>query len=365
MQEQKRSKKGGDVKQAPPGFYLPSEARKLLDVTPAVFRAMVDRGELERVVPPMRSEGFYRITDVNKRANQNALFYLQNMATKEHIPVEFSRATEEDLQGIFDVVASLWGAENVTPANVHNTLYRANPYIDYVVKFRSLVLGYINATPYIPETLEAIMAGRKRGIDLTSRDVLPYESGKSYDVYVGIVVRQDIPHHEHYTERLIFGFFGALCDLATQQGITINHMYAISDQVRGISMSKKIGFEEQPPGSGRFILDMKTAKSILVRKYREVVEKIGTETYHRSISSKPISKRVTYDPKLGEVLQHLLETLNKNDATNRTQDDTLFLQLIDQLAESSQMTIEQQAVLRSACEILETRNTQSAKKTID
>lgn len=355
MQEKKGHKKGGDVKKAPPGFYLPSEARKLLDVTPAVFRAMTARGELERITPPMRSEGFYRIADVNRLANQNALFYLQNMATKGHIPTEFSQATEEDLQGIFDVVASLWGPENVTPVDVHHALYRANPYIDYVVKFRSLVLGYINATPYTPETLEAIMTGRKRGIDLTSRDVLPYEPGKSYDIYVGIAVRQDIPHHEYYAERLIFGFFGALCDLAAQQGTIIRRMYAISDQTRGISTSKKLGFEEQPPNSGHFILDMETAESVLVRKYREVVKGISPEAHHKPTPSKPVSKRITYDPQLGETFQHILEALNSN-STNHAQAIALLSWLTDQLAESPQMTLEQQALLRSTHEILKARS---------
>jgi hypothetical protein len=191
------------------------------------------------------------------------------------------------------------------------------------------------------------MAGRKRGVDLTARDVLPYEPGNTYDVYVGIVVRQDIPNPEHYAERLIFGFFGALCELA-QEGIAIRRMYAISDQERSVRISRKLGFVEQPSNSGRFVLDMETAESTLVRKYREVVQHVG-ELPHQD---KSISRKITYDPQLEETLQNLLDTLNNDDTVNHTQVVTLLLPLIDQLAKSPQMTIEQQAVLRNIHEIL-------------
>jgi hypothetical protein len=341
-----RPKKGGNVKKAPPGFYLPGEARKRLGVTESVFRTMVKRGELKKVTPPMRSEGFYRAADVNKLADQNALFYLQNIPASKHAQIEFGQATEDDIQGIFDVVVSLWGAEGVTPVEVHRALYRANPSIDYVIKFRGLVLGYINATPYKPEVLEAIMAGRKRGVDLTAHDILPYEPGRSYDVYVGIVVRQDIPRHEYYTERLIYRFFGALCDLA-REGITIHHMYAISDQKRSLKIMQKLGFEPQPQHPNRFVLEMETAESVLVRKYREVIHKVG-----QMPRSKPISRQITHDPHLDETFQYLLDALTSSDAINDTTFVTLLLPLVDQFAESSQMTIEQQALLRSIHEVL-------------
>lgn len=343
--QKKPSKKGGDVKKAPPGFYTAGGARKRLGVTQAIFRSMVAKGMLERVVPPGRSEGFYRATDVNRLANEQALFYLKHVSTSKYEPVEFSRATEDDIQGIFDAVASVWGAENITPVEVHRMLYRANPYIDYVVKFRGLVLGYINATPYIPGTLEAIMQGRKRDIDLTAQDVLQYESGKSYDVYIGIVVRQDIPGHEYYAKRLISGFFGALCDLASD-GIIIRRMYAISDQERSIKMSRDLGFEEQSSQSGHFILGMETANTLFVRKYREAVQKSVQP------SDKAASRRIAYDPRLEEALQILLENLTESNSIQMPQTFTVLLPLIDRLAESPQMTTTQQVLFRSIYEIL-------------
>lgn len=347
--QKKPKKKGGDVKKAPPGFYTPGVARKRLGVTQAVFRSMVAKGTLERVVPPGRSEGFYHVADVNRLADEQALFYLQQVSTS-YESIEFRRATEEDFQGIVNAVESVGGSGDAIPAEIHQILYRANPFITYVVKFRSLVLGYINATPYTPETLEAIMEGRKRGIDLTGRDVLSYESGKSYDVYVGIVVRQDIPRHKYYAQRLIFGFFGALCDLA-RQGITIHRMYAISDQERSMEVCQNLGFEAVPAQPNRFILDMETAQSLLIRKYREVVQKVSQWPRY-----KLPPKKFTYDPYLEEMFQHLLHRLTTSDIVNHTQAVVLLLPLVDRLAESSQMTPEQQALLRTILEVLSRNN---------
>lgn len=342
-----KPKKGGDVKKAPPGFFLPGEARKRLGVTQAIFRAMVTRGELERVIPPGRSEGFYRVADINKLADQQALFYLQHVSTVKYEHTTFSPATADDAEGIFNVTASLgWPS---TPVEVRRSWYKANDKIDYVVKFRGLVLGYVQIVPYIPETLEAMMAGKKRGWDIRQHDILPFEPGKSYDVFTGIAVRQDIPGHAYYAKRLIYGFFGALGELA-REGILLSHMYATSDQPFGIQISQDLGFVKMPglPGDlfGRFVLDMATADTTLVRKYRDVASK---ENYLPR--RKPAVKKILHDPGLEETLQNILETLTRAESDRHAVD----LMLIDYLAESPQMTLEQQALLRSIHEELTMR----------
>lgn len=341
-----KSKRGGDVKKAPPGFYTAKDARTRLGLTQSAFQQLVTKGDLERVVPPLKNEGFYRQADVNKMAAQQDLFYLQHVSTAKYEHTTFARATVDDTEGIFDVIASLWGADKATPTELRRNFYRANDKIDYVVKFKSLVLGYINMIPYEPETLEATMSGQKRGWDIRQHDILPFEPGHTYDVVVGIAVRQDIPGHEYYAKRLIYGFFGMLCDLA-REGIIIRRMYATSDQPFGIKISQDLGFQQEPARSGdlfrRFVLDMETTTTLLVRKYRAVQ---GEQQPQRKF----LARKVIHDPHLEETLHQLLDALT--DASEQLQSAALLLPLIDQLAESSQMTIEQQVLLRSIHERL-------------
>ena len=55
-----------------------------------------------------KSEGFYPKAEVDALADRSALFHLQNVSQGvDH--TEFVRATLDDIQGIFNVVASLWG----------------------------------------------------------------------------------------------------------------------------------------------------------------------------------------------------------------------------------------------------------------
>ena len=343
-----KPKRGGDVKKAPPGFYRALEVRRLLGIDQSALMRLVERGTLRRVVPPTASEGVYPKADVDRLVHKNALFYLQNESRAKFEPTEFARATEEDIEGIYDVVASLWGTDKVAPMELRKSWYRINDRIDYVVKFRGLVLGYINVGPYRSDVLEDLMAGRKRGWDIKATDLLPFEPGKSYDTFIGIAVRQDVPGSEYYAKRLIYGFFGTLCDMA-REGIIIRRMYATSDQDFGIKISQDLGFARQPaqPGDlfGRFMLDMETADSIVIRKYRDAVSR----PINKRGKQAP-SRRISHDPHLEETLQDLLNALTSSEQTPPVL--ALLIPLVDQLSESPQMTITQQVLLKSIHEVL-------------
>jgi len=343
-----KSKRGGNVKKAPVGFYTAQQAQQRLGVTPSAFQAMVAKDEVKRVVPPTKSEGFYSKAEVDALADRSALFHLQHVSQGvEH--TEFACATIDDIQGIFNVVASLWGADKATPVELRKSWYQVNNRIDYVVKFRGLVLGYVNMVPYIPETLEAMMSGRKRGWDVRPRDILPFEPGNSYDCFVGIAVLQDIPRSEYYARKLIYGFFEALCDLV-YEGILIRRLFATSDQPFGIKISQDLGFEKEEPHPGdlfgRFVLDMEMARTPLILKYRQIIYEV-----REGIIRKPPKKasKVLYDPRLEDVLNGTLDALIQ-DISNETEYAHVIgvlTSLIDQLAESSQTTTEQQMLLKS------------------
>lgn len=343
-----KSKRGGNVKKAPVGFYTAQQAQRRLGVTPSAFQAMVAKGEVKRVVPPTRSEGFYLKTEVVALADQSALFHLQHVSQGvEH--TEFAHAAIDDIQGIFNVVASLWGADKATPVDLRKSWYQVNDRMDYVVKFRGLVLGYVNMVPYTPETLEAMMSGRKRGWDVRPRDILPFEPGNRYDCFVGIAVRQDIPRSEYYARKLIYGFFGALCDLV-HEGILIRRLFATSDQPFGIKISQDLGFEKQEPHPGDlfgcFVLDMEVASTPLILKYRQVVHEVREGIIRKSPKK---ASKVLYDPDLEDALNGMLDALIQDipSETKCARVSGVLTSLIDHLAESSQMTTEQQTLLKS------------------
>ena len=72
---EKRPRRGGATKKAPPGYYTASEARKKLRLKPSTFSLYVSRGKIQRYVPPLRREGYYRKEEIDQLASEIEAFW--------------------------------------------------------------------------------------------------------------------------------------------------------------------------------------------------------------------------------------------------------------------------------------------------
>lgn len=272
--KQAKSKRGGAVKKAPEGYYTAKEAQTKLGMNPSTFGYYVRKGKIKKFVPPLRTEGFYEKKEIDKLASEIALF-IHTTVEEEKTTTEVRIARPEDTPGIVNVLTSRgWRAAT---ASQRVSWYKVNPFIDYVALRDGEVMGYIHAAPFTPEALNATMSGKKRAWDDKPEDFLPYKSGETYDLYVGIATRQDIPNHtQRYGFRLISGFLSFLEELAQQQ-IFIRNLYAVSAETEGQKLCKGIGFIELPAEEGdhfpRFGLNLETSDSRFAQWYREVKKK--------------------------------------------------------------------------------------------
>jgi len=270
MEKEKR-KRGGDVKKAPPGFYTAKEAQARLGMSPSLFRYYVRNGRIKRHVPPLRVEGFYKREEIDRLATEIALFLHSG---EEKQTTETRIAQPSDAQGIVEVL-SVMGWQTAT-ADQRRSWYKVNPYQDYVAVRDGQVAGYIWAVPLKAEALEDMMSGRKRGWHIQPQDILPYEPGRSYNLYVGAATRKDVESHvQRVGFRLISGFFTFLEELA-EQGITIHQLYAVSAEPEGQKLCRDLGFVEQPVQEGdkfpRFMLDLRTSTSHFAKLYKQAVQ---------------------------------------------------------------------------------------------
>jgi hypothetical protein len=270
MQQQKK-RRGGDVKKlAPAGFYTPKEAMARLGLNRNTFYYYVRSGKISKYIPPLKSEGYYAKKEIDMMATEIALYFHTHVEEQTGTETRIARA--EDVAGVCGVLDSFgWKRASVEQ---RLSWYEVNPFIDYVVLHDGNVQGYITAVPYRREALEDMMAGRKRAWHIKPSDILPYQQGKTYDLYVGIAVRQDSTEHTRYAFRLISGFLSFLEELAAQ-GIRIRRLYGVSAEAPGQKLSRAIGFVEQTPEPGdlfpRFMLDMETSSSAFAQRYRATV----------------------------------------------------------------------------------------------
>lgn len=275
-QPAKRSR-GGAVKVAPPGFYTAKEAQKKLGLNASTFGYYVRTGRIDKTIPPLKKEGFYHKKGIDMLASELALFL---HTTREEVPPTETRFAQslDDAKGIVHVLETL-GWPTTVPEQ-RTEWYQVNPFIDYIALLNNDIAGYIHAVPLKPGTLADMMAGRKRSWNIAPQDILPYRQHTTADLYTGIATRSDIAlkPRRYVGFRLISGFFSFLEELAEKQ-IFIRRLYAVSAEEDGRSLSKSIGFVQQPTQEGdlfknaRFMMDLETSNFHFAKVYREVAER--------------------------------------------------------------------------------------------
>lgn len=198
-------------------------------------------------------------------------------------PITFSVATEEDAQGIYEVIASLWGTLHTTPIEKRIEWYKANPEIDYVVKHENIVAGYVTIMSLKHETIEKLMQGKIRGWDIKAEDILSFEVGKKLECYTGIAIRAGMYKTQYYGMRLLNGIMDVLKEMA-EKGISLSKLYAVSDTPNGIKLSTGLGFKEYPPEEGstfnQYILDLETSQSPYAKEYREKLKQYSQTNHY-------------------------------------------------------------------------------------
>lgn len=259
---------------APKGYYSASQVMRRLGIGSSTLYHFVDVGKIKRIVPPDMREGYYPQEDVDKMVRAREMFLL----TYSKDTATFSRATEEDVQGIYDVTASHW---NNNPSYEDRLArYRKNPYIYYVVKKEGIVVGFLGMTPLKEKALERVMAENFQPVDLGPDNILPFIPGQPIEnLFLDIVVRKGVKS-EPYGMRLLEGGREVLEDFA-KQGSPVHMMYAASSTPDGIKLCRDIGFTELPAITGasrkRFELNPSNVKSPYLKKYQEILKQTKSE----------------------------------------------------------------------------------------
>jgi len=263
----------GRTTHVPEGFYTAAQAIKKLGVPRSSFYDMVEKGKIEKIVPPHRSDGYYRKSQIDDMVRAQQMFILQ-YATQ---PATFTKATPEDALGIYDVGVSLWGITGTPTVETRLAWYKSNPDIDYVVKQEDVVVGYISLMPLKHETIKQLIEGEKRGWEVTPQELLPFTPGMPLECFVmAIGVRAGLQKSEEYGMRLLTGSVHTLGELA-KEGIIIKKLYATSNSPDGIKVCRDLGFQEESdpvPGSTRkrFTMDVDTSNSLLLEEYHRAIQ---------------------------------------------------------------------------------------------
>jgi hypothetical protein len=267
----------GRTAQPPKGFYTAGQAVKKLHMSRSSLYNLVERGQIKKITPPGKTDGFYAKEDVDRLAMAQEAFILQYASDTS----TFAVAQEEDIEGIADLNAELFGGTRASRYDLRMAQYRSNPEIFHVLKQDGIVVGYLGIFPLKQVAIDKIMAGmsesRFRIEVLAPEYIAQFKPGEADNVFLIIGVRQGVKKSRLYGARVIAGTVQLLEKLA-QRGVFIKKAYGTSRTELGIKLSKGLGFRQITPaheedtGLLRFELDLETSDHPLLREYQSLVK---------------------------------------------------------------------------------------------
>lgn len=261
---------------APKGFYSATEVMKKLGIASSTLYHHVETGKIKRVVPPDRRDGYYIKAEIDKMVRAKEAFMLQYATDTS----TFEVAQEEDIQGIAELNAELFGGNGPVRTEQHITQFNTNPEIFRVLKQDDLIVGYIGVFPLKHEAIEKIMSGmaesRFRTEVMAPEYITQFKPGHAEEVFLIIGAKQGVKKSRSYGFRLIAGGVEFLETLA-RRGVIIKRLYATSRTQDGIRVCKSMGFKQVTPVSEednllRFKLDLETTDIPLFKEYQRLVK---------------------------------------------------------------------------------------------
>jgi predicted DNA-binding transcriptional regulator AlpA len=274
--EKKKAHRMAKIAKAPSGFYSATEAIKKLGIPRSTFYQLVEKGTIKKVIQPGRSNAYYLKAAIDDLIKARELFTIQYATSSP----TFHKATEADIQGIYNLTVNLWGTRGSVPYAVRLARYKKNPDIYYVLKYLDIVVGFSVIMPISIRAFEEIMTTGRAGHEIfTDEDILPFIPEKPIEhLFLEIAVRDGVPKPKQYAMYLISGTRRVIDEFA-RQGIIIKKLFATSNKAEGVELAHRLGFQETslPSNSEKlaFELDLETSMSPLVRKYREIVKQVA------------------------------------------------------------------------------------------
>ncbi len=270
----------------PEGYYTASTARKKLgNISDGMLRTYIQKGLIERTVPPGRKQGFYRREAVDKLAREFSPLPHGTGSTRTH----FRQATPTDIEAAADIDERTFNTDEEEPRKIYlqqatETYLRwaqRNPQTLFVLSNATdKVVGFLSLLPLKKSTLDRLLRDEIKWTDIPNEDIDLFEPGKPLDIYV-MTLCIDPAYKgsikEGYGARMISGLFNFFMDLA-KQGIEIGTITARNDLDKpdGKRLLQKLGMPQlRSPVAHAHLFSVRVADAghpLLTRYYDTLIQ---------------------------------------------------------------------------------------------
>jgi len=257
-------------------YYTAAQVKQILGITDSTLYTYVNRGELQRIVPPHRKQGVYLKSEVDDMAREMQAFFV----TKTTISSVFSKATIEDMPESVTLSAAIFGGLNIIPSEKRIAWLERNPDIDYVLRHDGQMMGYATIVPLKLEKIDKILREEELSKDMKPEEIEQFIPGKPLHLYImAMGVRPGISKLEKrtYGSRLLSGLTKVIIEMG-KSGIIIETLVARSDTPDGINLLRHMGFTEIPseiPGTRNFVIEVERSGIPAIIEYKKALAKSG------------------------------------------------------------------------------------------
>lgn len=275
----------GRTAKPPKGYYTAGQAVKKLHMARSSLYNLVERGQVKKITPPSKTDGFYSKADVDKIAKAQEAFILQYASDNS----VFEKAQEEDIEGITELCIELFGKDGTASHETRLAQYHSNPDIFYVVKQDDIIVGYVGLFPLKYEAIQRIMSGVaestfRTGL-LSPENIVQFRPGEAEHVFMVIGVKQKLPKTALYGAKAISGAIEVMEQFA-REGVVVKKLYGTSRTSDGIRLARKLQFKQVTPpveedDLSRFVLDLETTTNPLFKEYQEIVKQAAMQAIQK------------------------------------------------------------------------------------
>lgn len=254
----------------PEGYYTASTTRKKLgNISDGMLRSYIQKGLIERIVPPGRKQGFYRRDEVDKVARELS----DSGDFTEKTGTQFQVATKEDMPECVDLLVSVFGGGNTIERR--QKWLEKNPEVGYIVRSKGKIVGCAFVLPLTPEKINAIFddQGSASIASITADDIQelkPSTPAYLYIVSVGVKPGSELAKRLR-GQTLIRGLLNSLYSLG-KRGIPIKLIAGRSETKDGIRLMQHMGFTEieSTTSNRNFIIEVERAGMPDIMRYKRL-----------------------------------------------------------------------------------------------
>ena len=264
------------------------EMYKKVGLTENTFFRNVREGKISKKIEGNQKRGAqYNLEDIKKITQSRALKNkMRAEAIKDIDKREENGITDwvqnGDLPYLLALDYEMYGIEEAVDLSITYAWYEKNSNICRVVynsENRKDIWGYVNLMPMEEETIIRLLKREMHERDIKSVDILPYEKGKTYNVYAtSVVIRSD---KRNYIRKLFSSIINYWCD--KKDDFSVSKIYAYADSEEGWSMIKQLFFAPRYDiGPRVFELDVRAPNPAkIITAFQECLKKDDTNVDSR------------------------------------------------------------------------------------